>query len=184
MSVDFEATVSTPFSVAALVAAARATVAELVGLPVVPAPRVFLGRVRVSGRVTNAGREPRPGELNTLMLGGGPGSRLPEIDIVDPAGDDLVVPFESWSGSGGSRVIFSPRRDREGIVWGLGFAIAAARLGSGRLVDDDLRLTDPPITDPDAFVAATRRPPHPGPFADAIREFLAQFDAVRGWLVP
>jgi hypothetical protein len=187
MSVDFAATVTVSFSVQALLEEAGATVATLLGVPVAPAPTVLLGRQRDQGRVSSPGRAPYPGELDVLFLGPradrvSAASGAPVLDIVDGDGNDLVVPFESGSATGEWRLILTPRRDPVGIVWGMASALAAARLGHGRFIDDDLRLTDPPLGDPDAFVAAVRRSPSGGAYPDVTREFLGQFDGVRDWL--
>jgi hypothetical protein len=182
MSVDFAARVTISFSVGALMTTAGEIVARLLGLPDVLLPEVRLGRERHMGLVTTRGRQPREGELDRMLLGPRPDptNAWPAIDIIDRDGNDLVVPFESRSSSGGWRVVFTPRRDQAGIVWGLAFALAAARLGRGQLIDDDLRLTDPPITDPDVFVAAVRKPANEtSGFDAAARGFIAQFK--RGW---
>jgi hypothetical protein len=184
VAVDFVAMVSKPFTLARLLEAAADAAAELLAGARPPWPEVLLDRQHGQGQqLFSSGRQANEEELSQIVLGPRPDDpRSPrEIDLVDGDRDrDLASVFEVRS-PGEWRLIFSPRRDAAGVVYALSLAIAAAREGSGRVHDHDLRLTDPDLDDPDEIVATTRLSEPSGSYQEAARAYLGQFPQLQGW---
>jgi hypothetical protein len=183
VALDFEALMpGGPMRLADLVEGTRRVVGELVGVAEgkVPEPRLLADRRYLQGRPITPGWEMGPEHLAATWLG--PGAPNPHIDVVDEGGQPAVRLLPTDAGGGG--LVCTPRRAPVPLLWGMGFALAAALAGPGRYIDNDLQLTwEKGITDDDgpAFVAATKLPRHEATFDQACREYLRQFDRLASW---
>ena len=134
---------------------------------------------RESGRVVDAGRTLDEDGLRSILVGHGVTD--PRAEVVDHAGPLVVIMPTAARGGG---LVFFPVRRPDAVLTGLALALAAAIEGSGRFVDDDLRLAAAvgiDDEDPAAFVAATRLPPRSGTVAEAVGAYLRQFSHLEGW---
>jgi hypothetical protein len=180
VALDFEALMPGPMPLADLVAGTRRVMAELVGLDEVPAPRLLADRRYLQGQPITPGWEIGPDQLANMWLG--PRVPNPQIDVVDADGRHMVRLLPTEAGGGG--LVCSPRRSPVPLMYGMGFALAAALAGGGRYIDNDLQLTwEKGITDDNgpAFVAATKLPRREAAFENACREYLRQFDRLAEW---
>ncbi|MFD6680806.1 hypothetical protein [Micromonospora parva] len=190
MSVDLEATVARPISLAELVTAARATLAELLGITTTPELSVVTDRRYEQGRRVDSGRRLDAAEMRTTTIGdridrnpdGMPGAVHLEVDV---AGFEdrvwlLVIDHEPETDSGPDAV-FSPYRTCVSVVVALAMALAVADLTGGQFTDDQIQLLRPSRPDPRQMVTATRLPPEPGEFAERCESYLRQFAHLRGW---
>lgn len=202
---DLVATMPRPVSLGALVAAARETMADLLGLPVVPVMAVFADRAYREGRLVDAGRRLGETELAGLMIGepipgpardrrstchydfevgdAGDGARLMVVDYSDATfldeDDDLGAPVQA---------IFSPYRTCVGVVVATSLALGAARCSGGEFVDLEIMMLRPPESDPARVVVATRLAAGGdgdgdgnGGFEARCERYLRQFANLGGW---
>lgn len=190
MSVDLEATVARPISLAELVTAARATLAELLGITTTPELSVVTDRRYEQGRRVDSGRRLDAADLRATTIGdridrlpnGMPGSVHLEIDV--PGFEDrvwLLVMDHEPETDGGPEAVFSPYRTCVSVVVALSLALAVADLTGGQFTDDQIRLLRPGHSDPRQVVTATRLPPEPGEFAERCERYLRQFAHLGGW---
>ncbi len=190
MSVDLEATLARPISLAELVTAAPATLAELLGVNTTPELSVVTNRRYEQGRRVAFGRRLDPAELRSTTIGdhiermpnGMPGSIHLEIDVsgLEDGVWLLVIDHEPEAG-GDPEAVFSPYRTCVGVVVALALALAVADLTGGQFTDDQIRLLRPGHTDPRQVVTATRLPPETGDFTERCERYLRQFAHLGGW---
>jgi|GEM_PF-6331637 len=176
MSVDFNALVLKPITMLNVLRTAESVLAELVGVADPPAIRAVIGRRWQLGRTDDDGTEMTTEQLATVVIG--LGRTDPGIELIDESGADLAGLVVSTT-STDCILVVSPRRDARGIVSGLAIAMAAALLGDGRVIDNDLRLVEDEA-DIASIVASTRLPPHDQPIADACASYLRQFPQLEG----
>ncbi|MBQ1009504.1 hypothetical protein KBX53_00730 [Micromonospora sp. M51] len=190
MSVDLEATVARPISLAEVVTAARATLAELLGMTTTPELIIVTDRRYEQGRRVDSGRRLDAAELRATTIGdridrtpdGMPGAIHLEVDV---AGFEdsvwlLVIDHEPETDTG-PEAVFSPYRTCVGVVVALAMALAVTDLTGGQFTDDQIRLLRPGHSDPRQVVTATRLPPEPGDFAERCERYIRQFAHLRGW---
>ncbi|WP_086669193.1 hypothetical protein [Lentzea kentuckyensis] len=178
MSLDFQARIRRPLSLADLVAGARRVEADLLGLSDVPAPAMVAGRRREAGRIADPGRLLTEDELHSTLVG--TGIPDPLVEAVDDEARPLVVIMPTAVGG----LVFSPVRRADAVVAGLSMALAAALGDGSRFVDDDLQLAAAvgvDDEDPAAFIAATRLTLRPSTVAEAAVAYLRQFEHLQGW---
>jgi len=178
LSVEFNAVMTRAVAVGDLLSAAGTILVELTGIDEAPPTVAVVGNERRLGRVVGAGQTLGPDRLATTWLG--PGVPDPHLEIFDDAGTELAqlvvsAAPDAWI------VTVSPGGPARAIVSGLAFACAAALLGDGQVVDNDLRLTDGYEHDIGGFVAATRLPPGPRTLDGACLEYLRRFPQLEGW---
>ncbi|WP_433315775.1 hypothetical protein ACQP0U_03705 [Micromonospora sp. CA-269861] len=190
MSVDLEATLARPISLAELVNAARATLAELLGVDTTPELSVFADRRYEQGRRVAAGRRLDAAELRSTTIGdpierrpnGLPGSIHLEIDVADSADGVWLLVMDHEPETGGNpEAVFSPYRTCVGVVVALALALAVADRTGGQFTDDQIRLLRPGQTHPRQVITATRLPPEPGEFTQRCERYLRQFAHLGGW---
>lgn len=190
MSVDLEATLARPISLAELMIAARATLAELLGLDTTPELSVFTDRRYEQGRRIAPGRRLDAAELRSTTIGdrlerqpnGMPGSIHLEIDVsgFEDGAWLLVIDHEPETG-GDPDCVFSPYRTCVSVVVALAMALAVADRTGGQFTDDQIQLLRPGHTHPRHMVTATRLPPEPGEFTQRCERYLRQFTNLGGW---
>lgn len=190
MSVDLEATLARPISLAEMVTAARATLSELLGVDTTPELSVFTDRRYEQGRRVASGRRLDAAELRSTTIGhridpkpnGMPGSIHLEIDVSGFADGAwlLVIDHEPETG-GVPEAVFSPYRTCVSVVVTLAMALAVADLTGGQFTDDQIRLLRPGHTHPRHLVTATRLPREPGEFTQRCERYLRQFAHLGGW---
>ncbi|WP_328380927.1 hypothetical protein OHQ88_23015 [Micromonospora zamorensis] len=190
MSVDLEATLARPISLAEMVTAARATLAELLGLDTTPELSVFTDRRYEQGRRVASGRRLDEAELRSTTIGdplerepnGMPASIHLEIGVSGFADGAwlLVIDHETETG-GVPEAVFSPYRTCVSVVVALAMALAVADLTGGEFTDDQIQLLRPGHTHPRHMVTATRLPPESGDFAQRCERYLRQFAHLGEW---
>ncbi|WP_433552639.1 hypothetical protein ACQP08_03865 [Micromonospora zamorensis] len=173
-----------------MVTAARATLAELLGLDTTPELSVFADRRYEQGRRVASGRRLDAFELRSTTIGdrierglnGMPGSIHLEIDVSGFADGAwlLVIDHEPETGST-PEAVFSPYRTCVSVVVTLAMALAVADRTGGQFTDDQIQLLRPGLTHPRHIVTATRLPREPGDFAQKCERYLRQFAHLGGW---
>lgn len=178
MSVDLEATLRTPITLAVLIDRTRNVLADLLGGVEVPYLAVLTDRRR--------GRALGPAGLSAAVIGepiepdqdGLSGSVFYDIDI--PATGDgvrlMVIDFIGEASIDDDRhAVFSPSRTPVGITVATGLALATAQLGDGEFVDDEIRMLTPPVRDPDEVISRTRLEGPADDFVGQCTKYLRQF---------
>jgi hypothetical protein len=195
VSVDIIATMRTPVALDQLVAAARETLRQLLGLEAAPVIEVFADWRRADTR-RRLGAE----EMRSTLIGEripGPVLKRPStcdfaFETVDGDGAWLMVAdwtgIEELGGSDGSEeivdwtdAIFSPHRTCVGVMMATALALAAASCGGGAFVDDQIRMLEPAVTQPDRVIELTRSPDRGTDFARRCERYLRQFPRLQGW---
>ncbi|MFG2039058.1 hypothetical protein [Dactylosporangium sp. NPDC048998] len=186
------ATVPEPITVAAALDAASVTLAELLGIQTVPELYLIADRRYVQGRPVNDGRRVERAELRRITFGGlGPrdDQGLFEVGMVghddrswltlyrSPASSRHQMTEQEWRHD--AEFVCAPWRTRPAMVLAVGLALAAARISGGAFASQ-LRLLDPPQSDPDRMLGATRLPPSRLAFDVACQQYLDQFAADPG----
>ncbi|SCL45647.1 hypothetical protein GA0070606_0819 [Micromonospora citrea] len=190
MSVDLEATLPRPLTLAAVLTAARDTLTDLLGLDAVPGLHVVADRRYERGRRLCEGRRLTGPELLSTVIGGPveqadeepPNSVHYEVDV-DGGNDTVLVMVIDHlpEAGGGTEAVFSPPRTCVGVVTAVALALAVADLAGGRFVDDQIGMLRPRSPDPAHVVASTRLPPGNDDFVRACERYLRQFAHLNGW---
>ena len=184
---DLSATISTGFTLSALTLAAGELVGELAGTD---APEVLavVGRRYHRGVEIDPGAAAPPGAC--IRVGDlGPSGAHRSVDRFDlelrsppdRARVRVVDHGRRGRGGDGTTMAISPQRTPVGVLLATAAALAAATVGEGEFVDLDLRLVDPPITDPQAFVDRTRLQPTDLPLAAAALAWVRRFEHLGAW---
>ena len=193
MSVESSATVPEPITLAAVLDAARAMLAELLGIRTVPELYLVADRRYVQGRPVDDGRRVEPAELRGITFGG-PGPRDDQGHFeVGAAGHDDRVWLTLYRSPASSRhqmterewrhdaeIVCAPWRTPPGTVLAIGLALAAASSSGGEFASQ-LRLLDPPQSEPDRMLQATRLPPSQLTFDAACRQYLDELTVDLSW---
>lgn len=188
MSVDIKATIPAPVALDAVVATARETMADLLGLPSAPALTVFADRRYRLGRPVDEGRRLAEADLAAETLGRRPaepgffeveveltGDRtwlnvMDYADLDEP--DEESLPIEA---------VLSPYRTCVGVVTAASFALAVALCAGGDFVDDEIRMLDPAESDPRAVIERTRLKASADDLAVRAERYMRQFARLSGW---
>ncbi|GAB2828779.1 hypothetical protein GCM10027176_36220 [Actinoallomurus bryophytorum] len=111
------------------------------------------------------------------------GSRFFEADIAGFSERTQVMLIDHHMGEEDSPVeaVVSPTRTCVGVVLATGFGLAAAIIGQGEIVDDEVGMLRPPIEDPLTFIERTRLAGRQGDFALQCERFMRQFPHLSGW---
>jgi hypothetical protein len=171
-------------------AAAHATLRQLLAMEAVPALKVVTGRRYKQGLRVDPGQQLSPAELNATTIGdpipaatvGHAGSAFFEIDVANA--HDLVrlmVIDHLPEAGGGVEAVLSPVRTCCGIVVATGTALAIAILGNGQFIDDEIRMLRPPLSDPRQIITQTRLAHPPKDFLTGCQHYLQQFSHLNGW---
>ncbi|MEV7553117.1 hypothetical protein AB0N89_26200 [Amycolatopsis sp. NPDC089917] len=193
MSVDLEATLRQPITLAAMIEQTRTTLSDLLGVTDVPDLEVFADRQYRQGARTDPGRRLDAAGLAAAVIGdpiapgesGLSGGVHFEIDV--PATGDgvsLMVIDHRHEQFGEYRhrcAVFSPDRTCVGVVVATGLALAAARLARGEYLDEEIRMVRPGLTEPDQVVDQTRLAEGGSDFAARCETYLRQFPGLGGW---
>jgi hypothetical protein len=190
VSVDLEATLPRPLTLAAVLAATRGMLAELLGLDAVPGLCVVADRRYEQGRRLCEGRRLTGPELLSTVIGGPieqvdeepPNSVHYEVDVA--GGNDTVwmMVIDHLPEAGGEvEAVFSPNRTCVGVVTATALALAVASLAGGEFIDEQIGMLRPRSSEPAHVVAATRLPPVSDDFVRACERYLRQFPHLNGW---
>lgn len=194
MSVDLEATLHTPVTLAALLDRARTILSGLLGITTVPDLGVFVDRRYQQGKRIGPGRCLDAAGLAATVIGDpiapdgadGAGSIHFEIDV--PATGDgvrlMVIDFHDeqfGKSSGPQHAVFSPYRTCVGVAVAAGLALAAAQLAHGEYLDEEIRMLRPGVHEPSQVINRTRLPEGNSDFAAQCERYLRQFPDLNGW---
>lgn len=194
MSVDLEATLREPVTLAALIERAYAVLSDLLGIITVPNLAVFVDRRYQKGIRVVPGRCLGAAELAATVIGGPiaqdvtglSGSIHFEIDV-RATGDGvrlMVLDYhdEHFGEFRGYRhAVFSPCRTCVGVTVATGLALAAAQLACGEYLDEEIRMLRPEARVPGQVIDRTRLPEGSGDFAAQCEKYLRQFPDLNGW---
>lgn len=189
MSVDIKATLPAPIALDAVLATARETMAELLGLPSAPALTVFADRRYRQGRPVAEGHRLDGADLAAATLGRRPAD-LGFFEIeVDLTGDrawlnvlDYADTDEPEDDSYPIEAVFSPYRTCVGVVTAASLALAVALRTGGDFVDDEIRMLEPAVSDPRAVIERTRlNSASPDDLAARAERYMRQFSRLSGW---
>ncbi|MEU6072283.1 hypothetical protein [Micromonospora sp. NPDC047074] len=190
VSIDLEAFLPRPVPFAAVMAAARSTLAELLGMDETPELHVVVDRRYEQGRRIAASRRLGSAELVSTAIGspidpksnGSPGSIHYEIDISDSKDGVWLMLMDHAPGAGGDvGAVFSPYRTCVSVVVATAMALAVADLAGGEFIDEQIQMLRPGHTDPRHVVTATRLPRGQGAFVMRCERYLRQFPHLGGW---
>ncbi|WP_139307431.1 hypothetical protein [Micromonospora pattaloongensis] len=190
MSIDLEASLLRPVPLAAVLTAARSTLAELLGVDATPELSVVVDRRYEQGRRIAVGRRLGGVELLSTSIGdpitpesnGSLGSIHYEIDISGcNDGVWLMVIDHAPEAGGEVKALFSPYRTCVGVVVATAMALAVADLGGGEFIDEQIQMLRPGHTDPRHVVKVTRLPRDQGEFATRCERYLRQFPHLGDW---
>ncbi|MFG3417352.1 hypothetical protein ACIBTZ_29610 [Micromonospora sp. NPDC049460] len=190
MSVDLEATLPRPLTLATVMDAAQGTLAELLGLDAAPRLRLIADRRYEQGRRLSEGRQVDRAELRSTVIGESVDHEVDamshsvhyEVDV--SGGNDtvwmMVIHHLSEAG-GGVEAVLSPSRTCVGVVTATALALAVASSAGGEFVDEQIGMLRPRSSDPAHVIAATRLPPGSDDFVSACERYLRQFSHLNGW---
>lgn len=178
VSVDLYAAVQEPVSFATVVDAAGATMCELLGLESVPAIGVFAQPLYELGQRVHPGRRMSDRDLAADMIGGRMSAGHFDFRL---AGRGDLARFIVVGDEGMTDAVFSPTRTCAGVVLATALSLAAANHGHGQFVDLEIRMTELPEPDPEAFVEHTRLSGQGTNFDLQCERFMRQFTRLNGW---
>jgi hypothetical protein len=182
VSIDLEATLRTPITLALLIDRARTVLSDLLGGVEVPDIAVMtdyrrarrLGPAGLSAAVIGEPIEPDEGGLS--------GSIFYDIEVTTTSDAIrlMVIDFIGEASIDDDRhAVFSPSRTCVGVTVATGLALAAAQLADGEFVDDEIRMLTPPVREPDEFIGRTRLSGPADAFAVQCVKYARQFPALK-----
>ena len=197
MSVDLVGSIRNPVPLDLLVAAARDTLTQLLGLSAAPAIEVTARRRYQRGEVVDAGHLLSEDELASELVGthllGPPLERssasfdfglrgyhdfvrlmvFDHCDPLDPGGEDNHVDAVD--------ACFMPQRTCVGVLLATALALAAATRGDGEFVDIEISMLEPPVGDPVRVIELTKLPDAGDDFETRCVRYMRQFPNLDGW---
>lgn len=198
MSVDLVGTMHAPVPLDVLVAAARETLARLLGLNAVPVIDVMADRKFDQGHLVDTGRHLRHREHGAVLIGerstGSQGECPSERDLgfcVAGLGDTVrLLVYDPWElldpEAPHERVepveaVFSPARTCVGVVTATALALTAGSLGKGEFVDAEISMLPSPEPDPSRMIELTRLSDRGDDLVPRCERFMRQFARLNGW---
>jgi hypothetical protein len=198
MSVDLVGTMYAPVRLDVLVASARETLAQLLGLKAVPVIDVIVDRTFDQGHLVDAGRRLRHQELGAILVGeqalGSPGECPSERDfdfrvaalrdtvrliVFDPREPlDHEAPHQRREPV---EAVFSPTRTCVGVVTAAALALAAGSLGGGKFIDAEISMAQPPESDPARMIELTRLRDRGDDLDARCERYMRRFPRLNGW---
>lgn len=194
MSVDLTAALRVPITLAATLSQTRSTLCDLLGTLDVPDLTIFAERQYQQGVQTDPGRRLDTAELATTIIGdpiaadetGQSGSIHFEIDV-PTTGDSVrltVIDYhhEQFDENRRQReAVFSPTRTCVGVVVATALALATAQLTHGEYIDEEIRMLQPEVHEPEQVIQHTQLPKSDTDFATQCEKYLRQFPNLEGW---
>lgn len=178
MSVDLCATVPEPISLATVLAAANTAMRELLSLESAPAIAVFAAPRYEQGRRVHPGLPCSAEILANDTIGGRMSAEQYDFRLTGRA--DLAR-FVVEQDDGMVDAVFSPTRTCVGVVLATALSLAAADHGCGEFLDLEIRMIDPPESEPTIFTERTRLKERGADFDSQCERYIRQFTRLDGW---
>jgi hypothetical protein len=183
MSVDLVATLREPINLAALTAAARAILTELLGVQDVLAVAVHKDWIAPGARLSES--QLTAARIGEHIDGAQYGRADPNHYVinVDKTGDRawLMVMDFSTHDTKHVEAIFTPTRTCVGVVTATALALAAASCGGGEFVDEQIRMLQPSEPDVRRVIERTRLTNGETALAVGCARYMRQFGHLNGW---
>jgi hypothetical protein len=172
VSIDLCATVQEPISLATVLAAANTAMRELLHLESAPAIAVFAAPRYEQGRLVDPGLPCSVESLANDMIGGRMSAGHYDFRLANRA--DLAR-FFVVQDEGMVDAVFSPTRTCAGVVLATALSLAAADHGCGEFLDLEIRMIDPPVTEPSIFAQSTKLKEQGVDFELQCERYMRQF---------
>jgi hypothetical protein len=171
VSVDLEATLRKPITLAAMREQARTILSDLLGAATVPDLAIFADRQYRQGVRTDPGRCLDAAELTATAIGG--------PIAPDETGVSASIDFEIDVPATGA--LYSAPVGRVGVTVAIGLTLAVAQLADGDYLDEQIRMLRPEVREPMQVISRTRLPEDASEFTTQCEKYLRQFPSLNGW---